>query len=75
MGITLPFKTGAFLDATRQGRAAMSTYEVCEQPYGHYCRVLYPEWANPDSTRHWLGKWKTLEMCMGLFGARQRALH
>ncbi len=53
----------------------MSTYQDDEQPYRQYWRVLYPEWADRDSTRHWLGKFKTLEMCMGLFGERQRARH
>lgn len=46
-----------------------------EQPYRHYWRVLYPQFTNPGSTAHWLGKWKTAEMCMGLFGERQQARH
>ena len=46
-----------------------------EQPYRHYWRVLYPEYAEPKSTAHWYGKWKTAEMCMGLFDERQRARH
>jgi hypothetical protein len=46
-----------------------------EQPYRHYWRVLYPEYAEPKSTAHWYGKWKTGEMCMGLFGERQQARH
>jgi hypothetical protein len=55
--------------------ATISTYEVYEQPYRHYWRVLYPEYADPDSGAYWLAKWKTAEMCMGLFGERQRARH
>ncbi len=46
-----------------------------EQPYRHYWRVLYPEYAQPESTAHWYGKWKTAETCMGLFGERQQARH
>ena len=46
-----------------------------EQPYRHYWRVLYPECAEPKSTAHWYGKWKTAGMCMGLFGERQQARH
>ena len=43
--------------------------------YRHYWVVLYPEYADPKSTAHWYGKWKTSEMCMGLFGERQQARH
>jgi hypothetical protein len=46
-----------------------------DEPYRHYWRILYPEYADPRSKAHWYGKWKTSEMCMGLFGARQRARH
>ena len=46
-----------------------------EQPYWQYRRVLYPEYADPKSTAHWYGKWKTAEMCMGLFDQRQQARH
>lgn len=74
MATSLPVKTGA-LDAARRAGAIVSTCGFYEQPHRHYWRVLYPEWANPDSTRHWLGKWKTAEMCMGLFEERQRARH
>ena len=35
------------------------------EQHRHYWRVLYPEYANPDSTAHWYGKWKTAMMCMG----------
>ena len=52
----------------------MSIWQIGDEPYRHYWRVLYPRFADP-STAHWLGKWKTLEMCMGLFAARQRARH
>jgi hypothetical protein len=31
--------------------------------------------CQPKSKSHWYGKWKTREMCMGLFGERQRARH
>ncbi len=44
-----------------------------DKPYRHYWRALYPEYADPESRAHWYAKWKTSEMCMGLFGARQRA--
>ena len=37
-----------------------------EQAWQTYHRVLYPEYARGQ--RHWYGKWKTSEMCMGLFG-------
>jgi hypothetical protein len=46
-----------------------------EPPHRHYWRVLYPEHAGAGSTAHWYGKWKTAEMCMGLFGERQQARH
>lgn len=46
-----------------------------EEPYRHYWRVLYPEYADPESQTHWYAKWKTSEVCMGLFGARQHARH
>jgi hypothetical protein len=46
-----------------------------EQPYREYWRALYPEYADPESTAYWHGKWKTAEMCMGLFGERQQARH
>ena len=46
-----------------------------EQPYRQYWRVLYPEYAEPKSTAHWYGKWKTAEMCIGLFDERQQARH
>lgn len=46
-----------------------------EQPHRHYWRVLYPEYSDPRFSAHWLGKWKTAEMCMGLFGERQKARH
>jgi len=46
-----------------------------EQPYRHYRRVLYPEYAKPASKAHWYGKWKSTEMCMGLFNERQQARH
>jgi hypothetical protein len=67
-------KTGAFLGMPpcRAG-ATVSTYD--DRPDRHYWRVLYPEYASPDSTAHWYGKWKTAEMCMGLFGERQQARH
>jgi len=45
-----------------------------EQPYREYWRVLYPEYADP-ARAHWLAKFKTLLMCMGLFGERQQARH
>ena len=46
-----------------------------EQPYRQYWRVLYPEFSDPKSTAYWYGKWKTAEMCMGLFDERQQARH
>lgn len=46
-----------------------------DQPYRHYWLVLYPEYADPKAKSHWYPKWKTTEMCMGLFGERQRARH
>jgi hypothetical protein len=48
---------------------------MCEEPYRRYWRVLYPEFADPESTAHWYGKWKTALTCMGLFGERQAARH
>jgi hypothetical protein len=53
----------------------MSTYEIDDRPWRHYWRVLYPEFADPESTAHWYGKWKTEGMCMGLFDERQQARH
>jgi hypothetical protein len=52
-----------------------ATWKYGDEPYRHYWRVLYPEYADPDSRAHWYAKWKTSEMAMGLFGARQRARH
>ena len=46
-----------------------------DQPYRHYWRALYPEYADPEFQAHWYAKWKTSEMAMGLFGERQRARH
>lgn len=46
-----------------------------DPPYRHYWRVLYPECADPKSKAFWLARLKTSEMCMGLFGERQRARH
>jgi hypothetical protein len=46
-----------------------------EQPYRQYWRVLYPDYAARESTVHWLAKWKTAEMAMGIFGERQHARH
>jgi hypothetical protein len=46
-----------------------------EEPWRQYRRVLYPEYAGPNSTAHWYPKWKTGEMCIGLFDERQRARH
>jgi hypothetical protein len=46
-----------------------------EPPYRRYWLALYPEYADPRSRPHWYGKWKTAEMCMGLFGERQQARH
>lgn len=45
------------------------------EPHRHYWQVLYPGFAEPGSTAHWYGKWKTATMCMGLFGERQQARH
>jgi hypothetical protein len=53
----------------------MSTHEAYEQPYQHYWHELYPEYADPESTAHWYGRWKTAGMCMGLFDERQQARH
>jgi hypothetical protein len=52
-----------------------ATWRQGDQPYRHYWLVLYPEYADPESKAHWYAKWKTSEMCMGLFGERQRARH
>ncbi|MGO9152170.1 hypothetical protein [Mycobacterium sp.] len=46
-----------------------------EPQYRDYWRVLYPEYAEPQSTGHWYGKWKTAAMCMGLYDERQQARH
>ena len=46
-----------------------------EPQYRDYWRMLYPEYAEPKSTAHWYGKWKTAEMCIGLFDERQQARH
>jgi hypothetical protein len=46
-----------------------------DPPHRHYWRVLYPRYADPDTGAFWLAKLKTAEMCMGLFGERQRARH
>ena len=46
-----------------------------EQPHRQYWAALYPQYADPNSTAHWYGQWKTAEMCMGLFGERQQARH
>jgi hypothetical protein len=46
-----------------------------EEPWRQYRRVLYPEYAETNSTAHWSGKWKTGEMCIGLFDERQQARH
>jgi hypothetical protein len=50
-----------------------ATWRQGDEPYRHYWRVLYPGYADPDSKSHWYAKWKTSEMCTGLFGERQRA--
>jgi hypothetical protein len=52
-----------------------ANWEQGEEPYRHYWRVLYPRYADPDAGAFWLAKLKTAEMCMGLFGERQRARH
>jgi hypothetical protein len=52
-----------------------STWRDGDEPYRHYWRVLYPEYADLDSRAHWYAKWKTSEMAMGLFGERQRVRH
>jgi hypothetical protein len=52
----------------------MSTYQIGDEPYRHYWRVLYPKYADPAQA-HWLAKFKTLLMSMGLFGERQQARH
>ena len=46
-----------------------------DEPYRYYWRVLYPEYADPVSQVHWYAKWKTSEMALGIFEARQRARH
>jgi hypothetical protein len=46
-----------------------------DEPYRYYWRVLYAEYGHPESQAHFYPKWKTSEMCMGLFEARQRARH
>jgi hypothetical protein len=46
-----------------------------EPPHRHYWRVLYPEYAGAGSAAHYYGRWKTAEMCLGLFGERQQARH
>jgi hypothetical protein len=51
------------------------TWEQGDEPYRLYWRVLYPGYADPNSGAFWLAKLKTAEMCMGLFGERQRARH
>ena len=53
----------------------MSTYDISDVPYRHYWRILYPTYADPESTAHWYGKWKTAEACMGLWGERQQLRH
>jgi len=60
-------------DASAAYRPA--TWRQGDEPYRYYWRVLYPEYGDPASKAHWYAKWKTSEMCMGLFGARQRARH
>ena len=52
-----------------------ATWRDGDEPYRYYWRVLYPEYGDPKSKAHWYAKWKTSEMAMGLFGARQRARH
>jgi hypothetical protein len=52
-----------------------ATWRDGDEPYRDYWRVLYPEYGHPESKAHWYPKWKTGEMCMGLFGERQRARH
>ncbi len=52
-----------------------ATWRHGDEPYRHYWRVLYPVYADPNSKAHWYPKWKTSEMCRGLFGARQQARH
>ena len=52
-----------------------ATWRDGDEPYRYYWRVLYPEYGDPESKAHWYAKWKTSEMCMGLFGARQQARH
>jgi hypothetical protein len=53
----------------------MSDYLLGDEPYRQYLRALYPDHAAPDTQMHWYSKWKTYEMCIGLFGQRQRARH
>ena len=50
-----------------------ATWRDGDEPYSYYWKVLYPRYADPDSGAHWLPRMKTSEMCMGLFGERQRA--
>ena len=52
-----------------------ATWSQGDEPYRYYWRALYPKYADPQSQAHWYAKWKTSEMCMGLFGERQRARH
>jgi hypothetical protein len=42
-----------------------ATWRHGDQPYRHYWRVLYPHYADPKSTAHWYGKWKTSECAWG----------
>src|ERR1700742_935251 len=46
-----------------------------DEPYRYYWRVLYPQYTEREPQVHWYAKWKTSEMAMGLFGARQQARH
>jgi hypothetical protein len=52
-----------------------ATWGQGDEPYRNYWRILYPEYGDPESQVHWYAKWKTSEMAMGLFGARQQARH
>ena len=45
-----------------------------EQPYRHYWRALYPEFAVPIDGAL-VRQVEDAEMCIGLFGERQRARH
>ena len=60
---------------TDSGEYWPTVWLLDDEPYRHYWRVLYPFFADPTSPAHWLGRLKTSEMCMGLFGERQRARH